>query len=325
MRWIQLDRERWEIWKGHVAVATLLGLAIALSSCKVTGVDGKVSLKKNQTPDTEATLGTAVAVPVAALATASATDPVTFDQANAAYRDGRYDEATAMFTAYAARKPDNAWGQYMLGLSAWKSGDAAGAEAAFHQALEIDPTHFKSWVNLSRVFLDAGQPDSALDCLDHARALDSTAAEVYRLLGRARSEAGQVDDAVDAYRTAVTLDNQDAWAFNDLGVLDIEQGLPEDAVGALARAADLEPGVATFHNNLGMALEQTGYFESAQDQYRMAVQADSSYQKAAANLQRIDGWKDKPGLPPLDLPGLEQRFLEQVIRQGSDSAAGPTP
>lgn len=313
MRWIQLDRERLEVWKGHIAVAMLLALAIALSSCKVGGVDGKVTLRKSQAPDTQATLGSAVAVPAAPAASAS--EPVTFEQAEGVYREGRYDVAATMFTAYTERKPDNAWGQYMLGLAAWKAGDAERSEAAFRKALEIDPNHVKSWVNLGRVFLGAGQPDSALDCLEQARALDSTSAEVYRLLGRARSESGQVSHAIEAYRTAVTLDPQDAWAFNNLGVLDIEQGLPEDAVGALARAANLKPDVATFHNNLGMALEQAGYFEGAQDQYRMAVQADSTYQKAAANLQRIDGWKDKPGLPPLDLPGLEQKFLEQVIKR----------
>ena len=98
------------------------------------------------------------------------------------------DEAAAKFTRYTENKPDNAWGQYMLGLAAWKAGDAERSEAAFRKALEIDPKHVTSWVNLSRVYLDVGQPDSALDCLDQARALDATAAEVDRLLGRARAE-----------------------------------------------------------------------------------------------------------------------------------------
>lgn len=317
MRWVEMDQQRLEVWKGHIAVAMLLALAIALSACKVGGVNGKVTLGKGQAPDTQATLGSAVAVPATtpAAAVADPVAPVTFADAESVYRDGRYADAAAMFASYTATKPDNAWGQYMLGLAAWKAGDATRSEAAFRKALEIDPNHLKSWVNLSRVYLDVGQADSALDCLDQARALDSTSAEVYRLLGRARAEAGQFEDALDAYRTAVTLDDQDAWSFNNIGVLDIKQGLASDAIGALARAADLEPGVATFHNNLGMALEQSGYFEGAQDQYRLAVQADSTYQKAAANLQRIDGWKDKPGLPPLDLPGLEQQFLEQVIRR----------
>jgi tetratricopeptide (TPR) repeat protein len=322
MRRVEMDGEQRRVWKGHVAVAMLLAVAIALSSCKVGGSDGKVTLGKGQAPDTQATLGSSVAPAATAPAAPSLearAEPVTFEQAEGVYREGRYGEAATLFAAYAERKPENAWGQYMLGLAAWKAGDAERAEAAFGRALEIDPSHLKSWVNLARVFLDVGQADSALDCLGQAQTLDSTSGEVYRLLGRARSETGQVEDAVEAYRTAVTLDDQDAWAFNNLGVLDIEQGLPGDAVGALARAADLRPDVATFHNNLGMALEQLGYFEAAQDEYGLAVQGDSTYRKAAANLQRLDGRKDRAGLPPLDLPGLEQKFLEQVIRR-----SGPT-
>ena len=162
MRWIELDHEQWQVWKGHIAVAMLLAGAIALSACKVGGVNGKVTLKSQ--PDTQATLGSAVAVPGTTPA-AGVTDPaapVTFADAEAVYRDGRYDEAAAKFTRYTENKPDNAWGQYMLGLAAWKAGDAERSEAAFRKALEIDPTHVESWGNLSRVYLDVGYPDSAL-------------------------------------------------------------------------------------------------------------------------------------------------------------------
>ncbi len=124
-----------------------------------------------------------------------------------------------------------------------------------------------------------------------------------------------MDSAIVAYRTAVTLDEQDAWAFNNLGVLYIEQGLPGDAIGALARAVDLRPEVAVFHNNLGMALERWGYFLAAQDQYRLAVEADPSHEKAAANLRRIEGRGDREGLPPLDLPMAAREFFEEVIRR----------
>ena len=170
MRWIGMDQERREVWKGHVAVAMLLAVAIALSACKVGGVNGKVTLGKNQAPDTQATLGSAVAPTAAGATTPEITRPVAFDDAQAVYHAGRYGEAAVMFTAYTERKPDNAWGQYMLGLAAWKAGDAARSETAFRKALEIDPSHLRSWVNLSRVYLDVGQPDSALDYLDQAHA-----------------------------------------------------------------------------------------------------------------------------------------------------------
>lgn len=310
MRAVRMEMEqiRWSA----VALAGVLVVAVALSGCKVGGVDGKVTLGKGTAADTQATLGSNVAGSVAG--TPKVMGPVHFAEAEAVYREGRYSEATALFGAYVEGKPENAWGQYMLGLSAWKAGDAKRAEAAFAKALELDPKHVKSRINLGRVLLEGNRPEEALEQLDSARALDSTSAEVYRLIGRARAEQGMVDQAVAAYRTAVTVDPQDVWALNNLGVLYIEQGLPGDAIGALARAVDLKPEVPLFHNNLGMALERWGYFAAAQDQYRLAVGADSSYQKAAANLQRIEGHPDRPGLPPLDLAVQVQEFVKAVIR-----------
>jgi predicted Zn-dependent protease len=310
MRVVRMEQER--IWWSAAALAGGLALAAALSGCKVGGVDGKVGLGQSTGADTQATMGSTVAGSVSG--TPKVLGPVHFTEAEAVYREGRYSEAVALFGAYAESKPDNAWGQYMLGLSAWKAGDRERAETAFKKALELDPRHLKSRINLSRVLLEANRPDEALSQLDSVRTVDSTSAEVYRLIGRARSEQGQVDAAVAAYRTAVTLDSVDVWALNDLGVLYIEQGLPGDAIGALARAVDLQPEVAVFHNNLGMALERWGYFTNAQDQYRLAVGADSGYAKAAANLQRIEGHPDRPGLPPLDLAVQAQDFLKAVIR-----------
>jgi predicted Zn-dependent protease len=308
MRVVRMEQMR--VWWSAVALAGVLALAAALSGCKVGGVDGKVTLGKGTAADTQATLGSNVT----GSTSPRVMGPVNFAEAQAVYREGRYAEATALFGAYVESKPQNAWGQYMLGLSAWKGGDAERAEAAFKKALELDPRHVKSRLNLSRVLLEANRPDEALGQLDSVRTGDSTSAEVYRLIGRARSEKGEVDSAVAAYRTAVTLDTADVWALNDLGVLYIEQGVPGDAIGALARAVDLKPEEPVFHNNLGMALERWGYFTVAQDQYRLAVGADSSYAKAAANLQRIEGHPDRPGLPPLDLAVQAQDFVKVVIR-----------
>ncbi len=141
MRWVRMDQEQRELWRGHVAVAMVLALAIALSACKVAGVEGKLTLGKTE-PDTQATLGSDVTAP--ASSTPRVIGPVAFSEAEAVYRDGRFSEATALFGAYVERKPENAWGHYMLGLSAWKAGETERAEAAFGKALELDAKHLKS-------------------------------------------------------------------------------------------------------------------------------------------------------------------------------------
>ena len=241
--------------------------------------------------------------------------PVTFEIADSAYRTRRYDDATVLFKTYTEGRPDNAWGFYMLGLSAWKSGDRAQAESAFVQALTIDSTHVKSHLNLSRVLLEEGKPDSALEHIEQAIALDSTSSEALRLQGRAFEAQGKTDDAIVAYQRAIVKNDSDTWAINNLGALYIRLERYEDAIGPLARANELEDKVATFHNNLGMALELTGRYADAIAQYRAALAIEGTYGKAVANLQRVEQVKQDPSITPIDLTERSKQFQEAVTRR----------
>jgi Flp pilus assembly protein TadD len=218
--------------------------------------------------------------------------PVTFEMADSAYRDRRYDDATSLFKTYTENRPSNAWGFYMLGLAAWKSGDRVQAESAFVQAITLDSTHVKSQLNLSRVLLEDGQPDSALTHIDAAIALDSTSSEPVRLQGRAFEAQGKTDDAILAYQRTIQLDSTDVWALNNLGALYIRLERFEDAIEPLTVAVQLDDKVAVFHNNLGMALERTGQYRLAEAEYRAAVAIEGTYGKAVANLQRVEQLKE---------------------------------
>lgn len=221
-------------------------------------------------------------------ATPKITGPVSFADAEAAYQAKNYSEAEKLFEHYTGQRPDNAWGHFMLGLSAWKAGDLAKAEEAFEKALSIDPDHLKSLANLSRVFLDQNRSDDALDRLSHAADIDPNSNDVHRLLGRAYHAQGKTDEAVDAYRRAIALDERDAWAMNNLGLLFLEEQRADEAVPLLARAVELRKGVPAFHNNLGMALEHTGRFVAAAAAYSGALTADPGYVKAQQNLARVE-------------------------------------
>ena len=240
--------------------------------------------------------------------------PVTFEMADSAYRERRYDDATVLFKTYTEGRPSNAWGFYMLGLSAWKSGDPTQAETAFVQALTLDSTHVKSHLNLSRVLLEEGKPDSALEHIEQAIALDSTSSEPLRLQGRAFEAQGKTDDAVVAYQRAIVKNDSDTWAMNDLGVLYMQLQRFEDAIGPLARANELEDKVAAFRNNLGMALELTGRFADAITQYRAALAIEGTYGKAVANLQRVEQVKQDPSITPIDLVERSKQFQDGITK-----------
>ena len=253
-----------------------------------------------------------------------APEPVSFETAQGAYTERRYAEATELFARYVEDQPENPWGHYMVGLSAWKSGDLERAEDAFHGALELDPRHVKSLVNLSRVLLEQERGGEALETLERAVTLDSASGEVSRLRGVALHDLGRVEEATEAYRRAIVLDGGDAWAMNNLGLLFIQQERFWEALGPLARAIELRSDVPVFQNNLGVALERSGHLVAAATAYRNALAADATYVKASVNLARVDGREDEPGVVPIDLGLLAQEFVEEVERW-SGATVGDEP
>ena len=183
-----------------------------------------------------------------------ATSPVSFDDAKLAFTDKRYAESVRLFTAYTGEHPDNVWGYYMLGLSAWKAGDRDAAVSALRSAVEKDSTNVKSRLNLSRVLIEQGKADEALPQVEAVLQLDSASNEAYRLLGRVKVATGDSAGAIEAFKHAIVLDGTDVWAMNNLARVYIDQGKFDEALGPLARAIEIDSTVTTFQRNFGFAL-----------------------------------------------------------------------
>ncbi len=250
--------------------------------------------------------------------------PVSYIDAEEAYRERRYDDAVGLFDGYTRQHPENPWGYYMLGLSAWKSGDAERALTGFDEALRLDPGHRKSLFNSARVLLETDRPREALERIERGLGLEPLSSEGYRLLGRSRYELGQVPEAIDAYRRAIALDERDAWAMNNLGFIYIQQGCSDAALPPLARAVELRPESPLFQNNLGTALEQAGYLADAKRAYEAALAADSSYAKAAASLERVTGRVEQGDTASVDLAALADGFQAEMGRLRDSTSTADT-
>ena len=311
----------------HVT-ATLLLVAGAAIGCTNRGETStaKVESPRNaEQPKPVATRGETLPVKPAGEeglsgAVAKVPGPVTFADGQAAYQARKYGDATSLFERYTGQRPANAWGHYMLGLSAWKSGDLTKSEQAFEKALSIDPMHVKSLVNLSRVFIEEKRYDDALDRLNTAAEINPESTEVFRLLGRTYVAQGKISEAMDAYRRAIDIDQHDAWSMNNLGLLLVETRRADEALPLLARAVELRQGVPTFHNNLGMALEHTGQFTAAADAYKAALTAEPGYDKAKRNLARVESVKGSSE-EPLNVGSPASGIVEKTAK----GVAGKTP
>jgi predicted Zn-dependent protease len=236
----------------------------------------------------------------------------TYADAERAFHRGRYEEAASMFEAYSESNPDNAWGHYMLGLSAWKTGDHTRALEAFDAALRLDPNHRKSLLNSARVLLETSRPKDALERVQQALAIEPLSGEGLRLLGRSRHELGDLDQAIDAYQRAIALDDRDVWAMNNLGFIYIQQGRSDAALLPLARAVELRGNVPVFQNNFGTALERSGHFVTARQAYEKALEADSTYSKAAVGLARVTAHGAESDTSSVDIATLAREFQSEV-------------
>lgn len=240
--------------------------------------------------------------------------PVTYAEAEAAFTEKRYNDAVDLFDRYTVQKPSNAWGFYMLGLSSWRAGEYNRAKEALEKAIDIDPRHVKSWINLSRVHLDDQNSVEAIAALDAALTIDPNNKTVYRLKGRALHQQGLNEDALAAYRQALSLDEKDAWSMNNMALVLIDEGRFDEALPLLALAVSINDQVPLFYNNLGMVLEHLGQFRAAEDAYAAAVELDSTYDKAVANLARVEAVEQDPDVHPVD--------LDEMARNGAAKIAG---
>lgn len=243
---------------------------------------------------------------------ASITGSVTYGDAEKVYRAGRYAEAAELFGAYTSRKPENPWGHYMLGISAWKAGDHGTAETALRRTIELDAKNGKALVNLGRVLLEQNRAAAALDFAEEAVLVVPESADAWRVLGNVRSALGVADQAVEAYREALVLDDGDAWTMNNLGLLYIREGRYEEALPPLARAVQLRPKTAVFQNNLGVALERTGHLNEAAEAYRAALEVDADHERARLSLTRVEERLAAGDWPPIDLESMAGLFADEI-------------
>lgn len=312
-------------WAGSLMVAALAAAGCGVTDDEPPGGDPRViaaasipeAAASEPSPEpvaSEATVDSADERTIAAATDGSAVvaSEVTYGDAEKVYRAGGYGEAADLFEAYTTRKPDNIWGHYMLGISAWKALDHERAEQALLRALEIDPEHEKSLINVSRVLLEQNRPAAALEYAEDAVLVSSESVSAWRVLGNVRSSLGEVEEAEAAYQRALVLDERDAWSMNNLGLLRIEAGRYEDAIAPLARAVELSPSTAVFQNNLGVALERTGHMIEAADAFRAALDADPEYAKAEASLERVEGRITSGEWRPIDLGTMATTFADEI-------------
>ncbi len=148
------------------------------------------------------------------------------------------------------------------------------AIACYRQAIELDPNHAGTYINLGNVLFDAGKLDEAIACYRQAIELEPKYAAAHFLLGNALANQGNLDEAVACYHNAIEVDPRSYGAHHNLGHCLAIQGKLDEAVTCFRQAIEIAPRQPLAHNNLGNALERQGKLDEAIACYRQAIELD---------------------------------------------------
>jgi Flp pilus assembly protein TadD len=176
--------------------------------------------------------------------------------------NGRFEEARVHLEKALTMSPGHAEASFYLGVARERSGDRAGAEQAYKQALAAKPALVEATLNLAALYLDdPSRPDDAIALLKSG--LERTAGEPQLLanLGYAQGLRGDLAAASKAYEASLA-SADDPTVRLAYGTLLFQSKELERAAAelrkALAKTGDDAALLATIARMLGPAKDFAG-------------------------------------------------------------------
>ena len=173
--------------------------------------------------------------------------------------------------------------EFERGLALHQQGRLAGAEPIYLEVLRQQPSHAEAWHLLGVIALQTGRPETAVELIGKAIALNDAVAAAHNNRAIALQKLGRTDAALADFDRALALQPDYAEAHNNRGELLRELGRPDDALAGFDTAIALKPDYAVAHNNRGIILRQAGRFEAALATYENAIALQPDYAAAHAN------------------------------------------
>lgn len=167
-----------------------------------------------------------------------------FQTAQKEMAGGRLERAIAILTQVVREDGADfeAWTE--LGTLHFKNGNLKEAEAAYLQAVSLQPDYLLALLNLGKLRVAAREYEAAVEMLGRVIRLDSQRAEAFYFLGEACLQARRGTKAVEYFRRALELDAQ---------------------------------GMADAHLRLGALYEAAGYSQQALQEYEQFLSKRPDY------------------------------------------------
>jgi tetratricopeptide (TPR) repeat protein len=207
-----------------------------------------------------------------------------WNQALAAYRDGKAQEAADACSRLLAARPDHVDALLMLGSILMASGDAAAARARLESAAAVNPESPAVHNALGAAYYALGDLQLAAEEFGTAVRIRPTMAEAQFHLGTTLHALGRTEEAVAAYRKAVAMRPNFPDAHNRLGLALTTLGRADAALPFLQKAVQYRPDFSDAICNLAVALRILGRIDEAKEWCRRGIERCPDSAGSYANL-----------------------------------------
>ncbi len=150
------------------------------------------------------------------------------------------------------------------GKTYYEQGDASKAQAAFKEAVAIQPTSSDAYLNLANAALLGGLPVEALAATAIVIERDSNSAAAHYVAGCAHRRLNHLLEAVQSLQTSKDLNSDVSATSFQLGLAHFSLKHWEEAATEFRSAVDLETDHPSAHYNLGQTLIRLNRAEEAQ-------------------------------------------------------------
>lgn len=178
-----------------------------------------------------------------------------------------------------------------LGSVQFQRGELAMAQKSFEKALQLDPASTEGNLGLAQVYYQEGLPSHATEPLLKIVALEPKNATAWYFLGKMYGDAHESDKALDALQKATLYDPKQGVYWRDLGQLERHYSRNAEAEIALSKALHNSPNDPVAFLWLGELYAQMGDTPKLRGQaeqcFLSAIARQPDLQEAFLNLGQL--------------------------------------
>ena len=150
---------------------------------------------------------------------------------------GKFKEARAALDDALEKRPKSAWLHIYSSRIHLAQQDAAKAVRALQDALSLDPSNLQAYLELTRMYVEAGRLDDARAQLEAIVARQPNAVWAHTTIAISLELQNRKTEARDRYRKVLEIDPRAAIAANNLAMIYVEEGQNLNQALQLAQTA----------------------------------------------------------------------------------------